>query len=89
MSRSPEPGNAVAWHDGTYSFRVISPSREGADYRSTEKRVREPELILTVREGMGLPGSSATDSVYASLARHTVAWLHITSQVLLLPLIPR
>ena len=39
----------VITHDGTYSFRVISPSRDGADYRSKEKRRREPELVITVK----------------------------------------
>ena len=35
--------------DGIYSFRVISPSRDGADYQTKERRGREPELILTVK----------------------------------------
>ena len=41
--------SSVITRDGTYSFRVVSPSRDGADYRSKEKRGREPELIITVR----------------------------------------
>ena len=32
--------------DGVYSLRVMSPSRDGADYRSKEKPGLEPELIL-------------------------------------------
>ena len=41
--------SSVITHDGIYSFRVISPSRDGADYRTKEKRNREPELILTLK----------------------------------------
>ena len=41
--------SSVIVHDGIYSFRVISPSRDGADYQTKERRGREPELILTVK----------------------------------------
>jgi len=34
--------------DGVYSLRVMSSSKDGADYRSKEKPGLEPELVITV-----------------------------------------
>ena len=40
--------SSLVTKDGVYSFRVISSSKNGADYRSKEKAGLEPELVLTV-----------------------------------------
>ena len=40
--------------DGTYSLRIMSPSEDGAVYRSKEKPGLEPELILTMEQHVQL-----------------------------------
>ena len=40
--------SSLVTKDGVYSLRVISSSKDGADYRSKEKAGFEPELVLTV-----------------------------------------
>ena len=47
--------------DGTYSLRVMSPSRDGVDYRSKEKPEFAPELVITFRDTLTFtPTADAT-----------------------------
>ena len=40
--------SSLITEDGVYSLRVMSSSKDGADYRSKEKAGLEPELVITV-----------------------------------------
>ena len=41
---------SLVTEDGVYSLRVMSPSKDGADYRSKEKPELAPELIITLTD---------------------------------------
>ena len=47
--------------DGVYSLRVMSPSQDGADYRSREKAGLAPELVITLTDSLTFtPTADAT-----------------------------